>query len=584
MANKDKFRKTEEDLKQGKRRGNSKRRGSSSNNRSAGSKDYASRGLEKTNAPTSRNNDASWWNKFADLTDVVCNLSWNVMQGAPRARVYSGDLTVSDVDTQSSTLDTDIGVGIIETIPCLGACSEIGDPINKAMIEIYNMVRWNKNANVPYDPADIGKLLWAYDSFVSYLACMRRFYALTNAVDPRNRYVAASLMYAMGVDPDDMYANKANLLYGINTLSIQAAKINIPAEFKVFDRHELLYDNVFIDSSVARGSYYIFVPRVLAKYDDSSLNIKYVNFINTKYYDDADPFSSGALPTDIVASGGTRKTVADLISFGWELLNAIQTSSDFYMLNANIYGAYSERGLHPVKVIDSFYSISPLYREEVLNQIHNADFATVNDFTTVSVIENATEGDPNVGALEFCVGVTDVNGLILGYNKVLDMPWESPTKDDVLEATRFKLTAVEDLGKIKSGANYYIDSSGTEIALSFNAWYFHVASGVWHLYWEQFRGEVCDTVNEKNTTTTYYWLLREAGVMTKLDHYPMATMFRVIRSEGVITTIIPLAQLGDLDNYAMLDVNQTKNIHTAALLSVLLNGPTVLSHPVNETK
>jgi len=567
-------------------RRNSRRRPSPSSKRSNGNttgKDYSGRDTEKVVTATERNNDASWWNKFGNLTDVACNLSWNVMNGAPRSRAYTADqLTIAGVPT-SGVLPTDMGVALIETIPNLGACHQIGDPINKASIEIYNMVRWNKNANVPYDPADITKLLWAYDSFISYLACMRRFYALTNAVDPRNRYVATYLLTAMGVDANDFYAHRAELMFRINQLAIQAAKINIPAEFKVFDRHELLYDNVFLDANIARGTYYIFMPRVLCKYDDASTSLKYFDFINGKTTDDFDG-SSAIMPTDVLPEGASRKTVADLIAIGDQMLDAIQTSADFYMLNANIYGAYSERGLHPVKVIDSFYSITPLYREEVLSQIHNMDFADV-DLTTLTVDENTTEGDPDLGAVRFTPSVPATTAIDLGYNKIVDVPWENPSKDDVLEATRLKMTAVQDPGKIYS-TGYYIDSCGTEIALSMSVWFFRYWAGYWHFKWYESRGQISTNIVDKESATQLDFFVNEVAYMSKIDRYPLTTLFKHFEGTqpGTLKQVIPVSVLGNMDNYAMIDTNQLHNIHTAALLSVLLNGPTVLSHPVQETK
>lgn len=569
----------------GSKRRNSRR--NSTNKRSPRNYDgkmAAGKGYQKDDRPNSRSNDASWWNKFGNLNEVTCNLSWNVMNGAPRVRSYTADTMGPIPVMDANVLPTDIGVSVIETIPGLGACKQIGDPINKAMIEIYNMVRWNKNANVPYDPADIGKLLWAYDSFISLLACMRRFYALTNAVDPRNRYVARSLIYAMGADPDDLYENRANLVFAINQLAIQAAKINIPAEFKVFDRHELLYDNVFIDSQVARGTYYVFVPRVLCKYNDTDLTLDYIDFLNVKYVDDFDTNWGISISAgwDQVSSGTPRMKVSDLVSLGNELLDAIQTSSDFYMLNANIYGAYSERGLHPVKVIDSFYTINPLYREEVLSQIHNSEYYDV-EFDTLNVVENVTEGDPDLGALEFTPSVKERSGIRAGYNKIVDMPWEKPSIDDVLEATRLKATATDDPAKIRS-SGWYIDSCGTEICTTLTSWYFIYAGGYWNLKWFENRGHIIDAIVTAGTSPQKGFYQAEAAMMTKVDRYPLATMLNYTVTEGAITQVTPLHLLGDIDNYAMIDTNQLHNIHSAALLSVLLNGPTVGASPVQETK
>lgn len=478
-------------------------------------------------------NDPAWYNKFPEMVAVAANLSWNVSLGAPITFKSNGNANAHFADAIPKKETGLLSMGFI---PTMGISETLTSPLNKCVLEMYNQYRFNKSGSPGYDPADIGKVCLVTDSLYTYIAYLVRSYGFLNLASSTNMYVPRALVQATGMDFDDLLSNKADFLFYINTLIIQAAKINIPKDMTFTDRHVFLATNIFKDEPIERCSHFLYNPEYLWKFDFENNEVVPVNVWHAH------------------KTAGTLLKFSDLVSIGWEIMNSITQVEDFYTLNANALAAYGYDNLHRISPIDPLYVTLPVYREEMLIQLHNSAFCG-ESFQDLKYMEVMTEGDPNLGALIF-VPTVIMNSPAIGYDQLLDIPFDRTSTDDIMEATRFKVSGVPLFNTTSPRVTMGLSTCGTELLTDCVLSYYAVSGQKYQLVSETAFADGNITAND------YVKLFGTINMSPQILGFTLS-------GSGDSARFTPTVFYGDLTNYAIVNTNNLRNMHEAALFSQL---------------
>lgn len=524
---------------------NQRRRGNSRGNKpsSKGRQDNQNRrdnGPDSSyNDTNSKRNDPAWYNKFPELVHVATTLTWQYAIGAPVTIDGYNDprqLPPGEI-ARPNIVCADVGVRKIDYIPSYGVGKDVNSPINKAAIELYAKIRKDKSGNPGFDYADIMKMMIAMDSVYQYIGVLQRLYGCLNIASSVNNYIPKALVESMGYRWNDLLIHKADLNAFINTFVVQAAKINVPIGMTVFDRHYFLVTNVFKDEPIDRASLFYFQPKYLYKYEWNTGNLVPV-----------------ALPDGV-------DNYQDIVDFGWDLLNSLQRVDDFYTMNSNILKAYEDIGFHRLSALDSNYATLPIFREEMLIQMHNIT-PVGEQFVgnSLNITEDLLEQSPNKGAIAFDPMINH-SACIAAFDQILDIPFDNPSVDDIMEATRFKVIGeVHNVGTDESPTWVVrLTSVGTEIVTTIrDSWYELVTDSYGNIQWTLTTRTAADHAG-------YTALSTFARKSSKINMSPV--LAHIITDDANRVKVDDF--VGDVTNYAIVNNDNLFNMHMAALLSQL---------------
>lgn len=232
------------------------------------------------------------------------------------------------------------GVMTLEIIPTYGSIEDKNSPINVAATATYSFIRYANSGHANYDSVDLMLYLCAMSQVYSYINYLQRIYGLATLYSQRNRYMPRTLLYATGVDPDDVINNLANFRYGINVLINQAASLSVPANMPIFARQAFLYQNVYSEGQTVKDQMYMFTPEGFLFFHES-----------------ADPDGAGSLELNHL--GHTRRKCSELLEYGQRMLQPILQSEDMNIMSGDILKAYSANSLIKLTSVPEDYSVAP---------------------------------------------------------------------------------------------------------------------------------------------------------------------------------------------------------------------------------
>lgn len=495
----------------------------------------------KNSASKRIDNDPSWYTVNGQVLKDVSNFSFNNALGA--------DVTIKGEDGNGGQLTYHTrlpGVMSILTVPTIGIARGEDAPVNIAARNIYSYVRHANSGHSNYDPADLMIYLLAMDSIYTYWSYLVRVYGVAQVYSQTNRYVGDAYLRSMGVDPYSIRTQLADFRAFINMFAVKASVFCVPKTMTYFVRHSWMYSNIYKDEDISKAQVYMYVPAFLYKYMlDTSTGAGYLSAVQIA----AMAGSAGEL------GSMAQRSVGDLISIGYELLNAMMTQEDTGIMSGDILKAYGAENLWKMSQIPEDYAVFPVFSEEVLAQIHNTNFAsrvickidpenpasTVNDFHGLDIKQMT---DVGTGYLVFDPIFSGARHLC--HNKVLDFWKETPTPEDIIVATRNMLGGDNETA-LTGSRLIRINSCGSEIALC---------------------AFVCvlDTNSGNPVLTQYY--LSDAGnaaqnlqTISKFNEYPI--YYQINTNTNAIMNIV-----GEIGTYTVVTDWEIAQMHTAALLSM----------------
>lgn len=421
---------------QGKSASSNKRGQTAPYKRYSGSRqDKRAEEIADTGAAMSRENPIETWNKFRQFADDAARI--------PFARVVGNtyDLSFkSAYGTEFTAKTADPGLMRIVFSPSVGVSEDYTSPLNRSSINFYGRLRSTQRAFNAYDHQDLTMMILALDSCVMFHALGRKIYGTLTSMTPINRYYPRALVGACGVSFPDTQKTIQDFRAWLNEFALQIEQYAIPDNIELLKRHQWMCEGLYTDSTATRAQTYMFVPAGFWKYNNTvatGSELEYVQYIK---------------PGETAA---TQYTIEEFQAIGNSLINAISNDEDFARISGDLY-AYYGGNVMKLPYVDEHYQILPRYDERVLSQIENATIMGwwASGYTPV-ISQN-----PNVnqGAIVFTPQM-QVEAMI-PLQLQMNMHIDSPSTDDVIEATRLMCAFAPD---IDSEYGVALSLCGTEI-------------------------------------------------------------------------------------------------------------------------
>lgn len=480
------------------------------------------RGAAEADNIQSRTNDPKSYKKFDQFAIDSATLPFALPTGAPLNIV---DHAYAGTDSGSQVAP---GVMALYFIPSIGVSSNFNSPINRSSIRFYTYMRSNQKASATYDHQDVTMMEIAMDSAFLFHGLCSKLYAIINQFTPANEYLSRTTIEACGGDFNDLRANLQDFRAYINAYAYSLGQFALPKDMELFNRHRWMVEGQYTDSDSKKAQIYMFVPAGFWQYDNTVTTGSQCKWISYQGI-----------------TGTQTFTFAQLKALGDGLLNAISGDEDFAIISGDIYNFYGG-DTYKLPYIDEGYTVSPAYDKRVLSQIENAVVMPI-DVTSLVITQNPSV---NQGAIIFQPTLTETS---YSVSTQLNFHWDSPSPDDVLDATR--------LVSVASSTSNTIATCGTEII-----------SGL-RVFSRNNQGQ---TVSVQYQSNQIQWNADAASAaeintlkqLMQLAQFDWAPQVRVWYHPSTGTANTFCGTTWDLDNFNMIPEGYIANIHLASLLSL----------------
>lgn len=471
----------------------------------------------------SRSNPITFYNKYDRFSRDAARL--------PFARPVGTEVSVPGVETTSSHSYYVPGLMRLRFTPAIGISKDYNSPINKSSIRFLTYLRSNQKATWDYDHQDVSLLILSVDSAYMFHALLRKMYGIVNNMTPTNEYYSRSLIAACGGIYSDLRKNLQDFRAYINAFAYQLGQYALPKDITLFDRHRWMCEGYYVDSPTSKAQTYMFVPNGFWKYDSVNAQCVWKEYLP---------------PSD----AGAQYTTAQLMAIGDELINALSNDDDFAHISGDIYNFYGG-DTYKLPYVDENYKIYPAYDKTVLSQIENATVTGPLKPDSLVIKQNATV---NEGAIVFEPIPEKFAGF--KHDMFMNFHWDSPTSDDVIEASR--LMAIPDR---TAPGEYSIVACGTEIVTCLDI-YGRKSNGNYA------HNPIWTTLADVNASNIQSWLL-DVALLAQFDWAPGLRLFY---NDG--TNPEQFAGFTwDIDVFDNIPDNYLSIIHMACLFSLFQAGP-----------
>nr|AVA30667.1 capsid protein [Picobirnavirus sp.] len=529
--------------------GKGKNNGSRDNNRNSGKR----RGT----------NDPSWYAYSAVAASDNATLNFGTQAGAP----FSYDVTnVSGSDSSvMGYIFSDKGIiskksfpGIlaIHWQPVIGRYDSREAPINQAAFELYTNTRMKAKITYKYDAPDLMKYVLTMTSMYALYAHLNRIYGIVNLYNRENNYVPRALGDVLGVDLQDIATNMSDYRAWLNNQAFKLSKFAIPESLYIAARWITVMSNVYTDSDSTKSQLYVHVPEYFWQYSEETGDV------TAKYW------------IDWQNSGTTykKKTYADIVAYWNDLMSPLFNNQDFNEMSANISLAYSP-ALVTMPIVDVNYMVLPVKDEGMLLQIQNG--RAVGHLQTPTIQTNTTTNGLEMKSSVYYPAPKWRSGPGMVWTQLFNTDATRTSPLDVLEGSVNLVIADNETISISDGhvqASYNIKDTGPDVISCYQIFYngssdgeeFSLKSTV------PFTSSIAAVTNTEDPEDA----VQMNDIITKLSNFDWHPIIRV--STGAIVADGDVSKFGiqhsdvlcDIDNYALVSRQISKNIHDLMMLSV----------------
>lgn len=559
---------------------------------------------------TSDYNDVSWYAKNDQMLRDAASYSYNQPLGTrfPIEEIVSQADWISTAGSpitvrNSFTVSANSVPGVMSLITgiCPGLSTNYRSPINLAAQNIYSFVRYANSGARNYSPEDLMLYMFALDSAYACWNTLKRLYGIARAYSQSNWYLPKIVVEGMGFNYNDVKAHLADLRLYINTAAARLSSFCVPASMPIFVRHSWMFSNIWADASNPKAQLYQFVPLYFFKYSETT-NPKGGELI-------AQPFSTWVSDSTQYSShmAPTLQTVDWAIEYLNGLIDALHQSEDIGVMSGDILKAYGQGSLFKVTAVPEDYTVTPVYNEEVLNQIHNATvicdtFHNGGTMAGSTSVFNITQ-DPDTLTLQW--NPTFASGASTKEGTLLNMPWTDVTPANTMVGSRLacSYSLVSDPDVETPGSNLaQFRAVGTEFI--WNAYigfkYFNTTQHESEALWYGFKTiedttvqlEYLGTVKTSSNYNTDGWANPEPALYRVQERYAMYSLLSqfdwhpyIIPNLTEIVNTIEYddtghssvtkvrvtgtydAVLGDMANWTVISERNLENMHLTAIMS-----------------
>lgn len=543
-----------------------------SGNRRGKGKGDTQRGSGDTQPHYAGSNDVRWYARTDELLSNVGRLSFNYPSGTDIPYLLGKEGGFANLDVGSGVW-INPGVMSIGLVPTYGINKDNSSPLNVAAKQGYNRIRMENSGAKNYDHTDLIKYYIGVDSLYMFYAWMVRSYGLLNNYTFHNKYMPRALVFATGMDYDDLVMNSPNFMNYINNYAKRLTAYLAPRDMPIFERHFTMITGIYKDTESPRSQFYLYTPAILYRYKVSAQP-------GEELFDEIYLYNNAG--TESNCKGLTFAQIAEI---GDSLLNAMD-DQDMYTMAGDILKAYGESGVWTQGVIGPDYTTNPVFDFTWLTQVQNMRAVPSNVIAgkvTDGVMDPYTisnagwehrysmkEVIPSSTASPFITTTlkwTGSGGPCLAHKALLCSPYNEPSPGDVMESTRLTIA-----GTSKFEGGYWINEvtdCGSEVVVNV-----HVIN---------FLGVGTTNVLARRPIVTHYYsadgesnnFLTTYQNFVELDNFAMHPIVYVITHAATVASVSDCtvrAPFVDLDNYTLVGTSELHNLHYEAILSLLFSG------------
>lgn len=515
-----------------------------------------------------KGNPYSWYANNPQFTRDAGTIPFGIPLG------QSFNIQIRNNETNQVDQFTIPGIYQICYYPAIGYSADLMSPINRSALRFYTFLRTVMKSAQKYEVADVMFYLLAIDSMHSFHAWMKRLYGIAQLYTPLNKYYPIKLLNAAG-GHESLLNNLAEFRAYINRFGLSLGQFCMPKDFDITQRHMWMNEGVYLDSNTTRAQTYIFRPEGFWIFDNTVVTGSRLAW---------KPLGNSSL---------SRLKLSEIMEFGDSLLNSVINDQDTGNISGDLYNLYGPSRLMSVGEVTDLYAILPTYQETVLSQIENA--VPVGDIYDPATFEISQDPSINSGAIIFKPQFlgnkqsldgtghpVDVGGLRWNPTFQMDrsfinMHVDSPSPEDVIEATRLVVACDPPISELRPGQALEPNIFGSDIVSRFRIY--------------DMREDLTDSDSTLSFAKNYIMIgqdMRTEPIQSwgLTDHnlkwltwggafsrHPMIHYIKLIVNQGdkpedVILTIDDVGIHGDLDNITMITASQLRMMHEASMLSL----------------
>lgn len=470
-------------------------------------------------------NDMTWYDKNPNLTLGAARIPFPYRPGMKIPMVNHNGQTAASFQMP--------GVFNISWAPFVGLWNDSTSPVSLAAQDVFNRVRASFSGSIDADSPDFMMYFLALDSCFSYIANLKRIYRVAATYSPENYTLPMAVLRALGFDSlarrQEVIRDRNKLWQGINTLISAMGRFKCPAVYPLFNRHYWLNDNVYMDHATPNSQIYVLTQA------------KYLKFSHSVH----DTVATGCV--EYVSPSAPETGVVDaMIDFGFELINALATTDDTFIISGYLKRAYEGTPDFTVDPLPLDERLMPVYDEVVLSQIENA-YTPFNDNSCTLTLNRVVQ-DPGTNVIKTEFEMTIPEDHQYTPKPYLNIRSISPSPVDVVEASRLQ-TVIQFDESLGAGL-----CAGTEVVLAMNMWASDGAGA-----WTGYRPH--QVITSKTTSDDIAKMLDMAAKVSHFDWHP--AMF-VIDCRGATPTVVPCV---DLTNFTTMSYRDMWEINRVCMLS-----------------
>lgn len=373
-------------------------------------------------------NDPTWYAKNPQLLKDVASLAYVWPAGVP---FRYGD-SLSFVNDRGKRVNR--GVCSMLLAPTLNWTDNASAAINSAGVKLLSFLKHTVSSKLPYESPELISMLYAMANVYAYINFLRRAYGCCWFQLNENRYTPDALLTSMGIDPS-VRGDLAKFRSVINTLTVRAAALAVPANVTIFYRTAFLYANVYTAGSSVKDQLYMYNPAGFYVYNETDPEIPGAHL-------ELDLFRN--LTGDDMGSYADLKNLDELLSYGLAMLQPLLASEDIGVISANILRAYGDGGILKLSLIEDNFAIQPIFDIGVLEQMANAEVLS-----------------PQVALKLFSNGSTTIKQVVDENNVALYLEYKPTLTDDNLmkldKASLSKVAARSSMNHILTTTTAFTD-------------------------------------------------------------------------------------------------------------------------------
>lgn len=471
-----------------------------------------------------RDNDPTWYTSYPGIYSSTANISFNKPVGVPTNLGTSNDQPF-DVQDSNFNVPNVMSIGVTLTP---GISTNAASMINTSMFQNYNFVRHANSGSKNYDAVDLEMYFLAVDNALSFLWEGIRAYGCLSTFSALNRSIPKALFTAMGFDYESWSANPAQVRARLNVASTKMASLCIPKNNRLTDRHQSLFQNIFMDGETVKGQMYVFTMSRIHKWGRVS--------------------QVGKLTAQNVLNYSTPLTVDAYFELLDSQLKPLLEDEDINIMSGDVLKAYGANGLCTIPVVPDLY-ITPISTSSenpyMMSQIENMRWVALDNYDISQSVDGHILFEPS-----YVIPTAELltNGAVVlpSVADLLNARSTEVSNEDVIEMTRLHPTLGAEF--VDGGVQVRIRSCGTELPDSVRIITGDVITGV-------------DLVNSAlNKVPTPYF---------NFDWAPLLYIAAVLKVGETYTAKVSNV-IGDLANYTVVNKMIIDLLHETAVASQFL--------------